>query len=478
MIQLPFSRRRRQDAIALALALAAASLATGCPPPNQIRVVEASAHRLSLPGVEVRPLRAFPNHPGARRRGFHVVRTRAEWLSLWPASLPVPTVDFSREMILVAFSGERPSIGHAIALERITKEKGTLHVAVEERLPAPGCPFPPGATYPAALVAVPRHLGEVRFAVRQNRAQSCLNPPALELSCRVEHPNAPYQNEGLSPLPRVGDTVICAAQSEPGARIDFELLASPEPVVEQPSKNLSENAPGNIPVQPSKNSLEAVPESVSAQLSKNEIEQMNVAPMKGAMERVDDLQIRLPIRANGLFRLGATASRADGLTSRRQIDFSAGVPDYAIELIEEEPEGARGLSLSVTRRWNGTSGSAGGVESCAPGTPRPWCALSSDGYSSRAVIPANTPGAIEIWVDRERADIAPQVRLIIRLDRRVLLDRILPDEWANWPSGRHLAATISLSEARLVEGLSEPERAREEAANTSIRTPGAMEAVR
>ena len=449
----PFFRRRRLGAIPLSLAHAA-FLVTGCPAPNQIRVVDASSRRLSLPGVDVRPSRAFSNHPGARKRGFHVIRTRAEWLSLWPASIPVPTIDFSREMILVAFSGERPSIGHAIAFERITREKDTLHVAVEERLPAPGCPFPPGATYPAALVAVPRHQGEVRFAVRQNRAQSCLNPPSLELSCRVEHPVAPYQNEGLMPLPRVGDSVICAAQSEPGARIDFELLASPE----------------SIPAQPSKNDREAVSDNVSAQPSKNEIEQMNVASVKGAMERVDDLQVRLPIRAEGLFRLGVTASRVDGLTSRRQIDFSAGVPDYEIELVEEEPEGARGLSLSVTRRREATSPSASGVETCAFASPRPWCALSSDGYTSRAVIPADTSGAIEIWIDRARADIAPQVRLIIRLDRRVLLDRILPDEWSSWPSGRHLAATISLAEARLVAA--SPASAGEESANAAAKTPG------
>lgn len=402
MIRTPSSQpRRRLRALRVALLLCLACLSGGCPPPNRIRV-EAQAIHQRLPGIDVQPTRAFPTHPGARKRGFHVIRTRAEWVALWPAPFVAPTVDFSREMILVAFAGEKRTAGHALTLDRITREGDTLHVALEERLPAPTCPLPPGPTHPALLRAVPRHLGEVRFVVRQQQDSSCMSPPALDFSCHVERPGAPYQNRGLTPHPRVGQSVVCAATVEPKTRLDFHLLS--------------------------------VPDGARVEL-----------------ERIDEFHVRLPIRAEGLFRVGALASRVDGMATRMHLDVEAGIPNYEIELVEEEPEGARGLTLRALRREKGPpAGDAADV--CTARAPRPWCSPSSDGYTARITVPADTPGEIEIWIDRQLVELAPQARLMIRLGRRLLFDEALPDEPAAWTAGRRLVATLSPAEARLSLG--------------------------
>ncbi len=390
----------RQLRAALPLFLALGTLA-GCRPPNHVRVEERSALG-RLPGVDVQAGRAFPGHPGARTRGFHVVRTRAEWEALWPEPRSAPPIDFSREMALAAFAGEKTSLGHALLLNQITREGDTLHVALEEHLPAPGCPLPPGPSYPALLIAVPRHLGEVHFAVRRRQASACLSPPALALDCRVEHPDAPYQNHGRAPHPRVGQSVMCAATAEPGARLDFELLAAPEGA-------------------------------------------------RAALEHLDGGRVRLPIRAEGLFRLGAQAIRADGLAARLRLDFEAGIPTYAVELTEEEPEGARGLSLSAWRRGAGMPPSSSG-ERCAGELALAWCSPSSDGYTARLSVPADTAGQIELWVERQPSDAAPQARLKVRLGQHILFDEALPDGLDAWGSGQRLIATLSPAEARAWAG--------------------------
>ncbi|MDR0965651.1 MAG: hypothetical protein LBM75_03975 [Myxococcales bacterium] len=382
----------------LTLALAACAAA----PPRVSVVEQQAAATTARQGRAVRAGRAFPEHPGARKRGFHVVRTRAEWDALWPAPLSAPKIDFSRETILVAFAGEKPSVGHSLALERLTLVGSTLEVTLVEHSPSPGCPLPSRQpTYPALLRAVPRHAGDVRFVVRPQRASSCLSPPALDFSCHVETPEPvmAWQNHAGVPRPLLGQSVACAAKAEPGAALSFELLDAP---------------PGS------------------------KIERIGDSP-----------QLRIPIRAQGLFRVGAHALRSDGMASRRFIDFEAGTPSYEIALIEEEPEGVRGLSIEMVRREEHSLPST--PERCAlEAPPPPWCSARSDGYEARFAIPATTPGSVEIWGQFAAGEAAPpQARLVISLGKTVLFDEVLPDSPEAWREGRRLVTTLALSDAVL-----------------------------
>src|SRR5919205_627256 len=64
---------------------------------------------------------------GVSERSQRVVRTQAEWERLWaqlrgnevPAP-PAPKVDWSREMVLAVFMGERNSGGHSVSVRSVT----------------------------------------------------------------------------------------------------------------------------------------------------------------------------------------------------------------------------------------------------------------------------------------------------------------------------------------------------------------------
>ncbi len=100
-------------------------------------------------------------------RGLHralraVVRTPEELMSMWReahaglGSPPgVPTVDFAREMVIVAAVGFQGEPGTRITVVSATDREGLLEVAVDVR-PAPACGDNWGVvTFPTAMVAVP-----------------------------------------------------------------------------------------------------------------------------------------------------------------------------------------------------------------------------------------------------------------------------------------------------------------------------------
>jgi VWFA-related protein len=95
-----------------------------------------------------------------------VVRTQAEWESLWrrhAAGRPVPSVDFSREMVVGVFLGSRPSGGFSVQITGVSRAGDQLVVTWSERSPAAGQLAAQVMTAPSHLVTVPRHDGQVRF---------------------------------------------------------------------------------------------------------------------------------------------------------------------------------------------------------------------------------------------------------------------------------------------------------------------------
>lgn len=71
-----------------------------------------------------------------------VIRDRAAWESLWkrmlqpnPSLPPLPEIDFSREMLIVATMGERPTSGYAITVTSAREQSNRLEVEVEKTFP-------------------------------------------------------------------------------------------------------------------------------------------------------------------------------------------------------------------------------------------------------------------------------------------------------------------------------------------------------
>jgi hypothetical protein len=107
-----------------------------------------------------------------------VVRDAATWKTTWsriwtaiPAP-PLPTIDFSREMVIVVGLGTRPTSGHAIVIESAATEGGSLNVVVRTDTPGPGCLSAQMLTSPVDVARVPRSDATVQFSDR-NVTRNC-----------------------------------------------------------------------------------------------------------------------------------------------------------------------------------------------------------------------------------------------------------------------------------------------------------------
>jgi PrcB C-terminal len=85
-----------------------------------------------------------------------VIRDANAWAAFW-SELGVgtrPAVDFSRDLVIAVAAGQRPSGGHQIAIDRVTRTGGDLRVEVLEISPGPNCMTSSSLTQPVDVVMV------------------------------------------------------------------------------------------------------------------------------------------------------------------------------------------------------------------------------------------------------------------------------------------------------------------------------------
>ena len=95
-----------------------------------------------------------------------IVRTAAEWKTLWKDHAPaekMPTVDFTKDMVVGIFLGTKPSTGHAVEIVGVRTQEGDLIVEYVQKQPGRGTMAAQILTEPYHLVSVPQHAGTVRF---------------------------------------------------------------------------------------------------------------------------------------------------------------------------------------------------------------------------------------------------------------------------------------------------------------------------
>lgn len=99
---------------------------------------------------------------------YLAIRSREAWQTLWaqhvmgsPSALPI--VDFSREIVLAVFAGERPTGGYEIVITTVEAGSGGLLVTYSETGPPPGSFLTQQLTHPYHLVRVPRVGGPIIF---------------------------------------------------------------------------------------------------------------------------------------------------------------------------------------------------------------------------------------------------------------------------------------------------------------------------
>ena len=95
-----------------------------------------------------------------------LVRTAAEWRSLWKAhgsSESAPAVDFSKEMVAAIFLGTRPTGGYRVEITAARREGQSLVVDYIERRPGADAIVSQALTSPFHIVRLRKHDGPVTF---------------------------------------------------------------------------------------------------------------------------------------------------------------------------------------------------------------------------------------------------------------------------------------------------------------------------
>jgi hypothetical protein len=129
---------------------------------------------VDLPGqaVAVTPVgERYPSYySGFEQSARIVVEDAEEWAQVWSRLWnnqhpvpPLPAVDFSREVVVVAAMGTRPNGGYSIRVQAAAVHEGSLTVRVVETSPGSRCVTTQAITTPTDVVRVARSGLPVRF---------------------------------------------------------------------------------------------------------------------------------------------------------------------------------------------------------------------------------------------------------------------------------------------------------------------------
>ena len=167
----------------VALPLAVTVAATRCPSPaarssSVTTPLPAASERAPAPVGPLTLRRFGGGAPFAYYSGIDdstrlVVRDAATWRARWAAinremrpAPPLPTVDFAREMIVVAALGQRVSGGWSIVIDSAAWRGDTIDVFVRRLAPGHGCFTTAAISSPVDVVRLPRRDAPVRFSER------------------------------------------------------------------------------------------------------------------------------------------------------------------------------------------------------------------------------------------------------------------------------------------------------------------------
>ena len=92
-----------------------------------------------------------------------VVRNDAQWRDVWSklvghvTSAPeAPPIDFTKEMVVVASLGAKPTAGNMIRIARAGRMSGVTYIEIVSTSPSARCKMPPRPSAPADVVVTPK----------------------------------------------------------------------------------------------------------------------------------------------------------------------------------------------------------------------------------------------------------------------------------------------------------------------------------
>jgi hypothetical protein len=104
-----------------------------------------------------------------------VIRDDSTYAQFWQAlgAGQRPAVDFSRDVVIAVAAGQRPTGGHAIAVERVARAGKSMTVDVVETVPGPGCWTTQQITPPVVVVVVAAADAPTWSFSDRTRSQEC-----------------------------------------------------------------------------------------------------------------------------------------------------------------------------------------------------------------------------------------------------------------------------------------------------------------
>lgn len=105
--------------------------------------------------------------------GGMVFRDVESWEGFWNSycrvitgggtRLAAPQVEFSSQMLIGVFSGQKPTGGYDVTIQRVLEGSKTIIVEYVEKSPPPDASVTMALTYPCQIIAVPRSDKSVEF---------------------------------------------------------------------------------------------------------------------------------------------------------------------------------------------------------------------------------------------------------------------------------------------------------------------------
>lgn len=157
-----------RPSLALALSLVAAGPADCGRSPAQPPT--AADPRTVVTSATLAPVHLLTQQASAYRDEAElVVRDAGTWRETWRAlhggvaAAPAPSIDFSREMVIVVALGLRNTGGFSVKVDAVVAEGTGAVVRYTATSPGPECITSQSTTAPLDVVRVPRAVGEIRF---------------------------------------------------------------------------------------------------------------------------------------------------------------------------------------------------------------------------------------------------------------------------------------------------------------------------
>ena len=103
---------------------------------------------------------------GIKTKRYSAINTQAELETLWRSAFPgvqIPEIDFTKQTVLAAFLGEKPSGGYEVTITGVKTEADKAVVSVTEKQPPAGAAAAAVMTQPFHIITVDKITTPVIF---------------------------------------------------------------------------------------------------------------------------------------------------------------------------------------------------------------------------------------------------------------------------------------------------------------------------